>query len=39
VLALIGTALAPGGRIAQLAARRAQGDADGASPPVVVSEM
>jgi EmrB/QacA subfamily drug resistance transporter len=39
VLALAGTALAPGGRIAQLAATRAQGDADGATPPVVVTEM
>jgi EmrB/QacA subfamily drug resistance transporter len=39
VLALVGTALAPGGRIAQLAARRAQGDADGAAPPVVVIEL
>ena len=39
VLALAGTALAPGGRIAQLAARRARGEADGAASPVVVAEM
>jgi EmrB/QacA subfamily drug resistance transporter len=39
VLALIGTTLAPGGRIAQLAAHRAQSDADGAAAPVVISEM
>jgi len=39
VLALAGTALAPGGRIAQLAAHRAQSDADGVAPPVVATEM
>ena len=39
VLALAVTALAPAGRIAQLAARRAQDDADSAAPPIVVTEM
>ncbi|HJZ50145.1 MAG TPA: MDR family MFS transporter [Roseiflexaceae bacterium] len=39
VLALAGTALAPGGRIAQLAARRAQGDGEGAVQPVGVTEI
>jgi MFS family permease len=39
VLALAVTALAPAGRIAQLAARRAQDDADTAAPPIVVTEM
>jgi EmrB/QacA subfamily drug resistance transporter len=38
VLALVGTALAPGGRIAQLAARRGQGDADAAGQPVAVGD-
>ena len=39
VLALAVTALAPAGRIAQLAARRAQDDADTAAPPIEVTEM
>jgi hypothetical protein len=39
VLALIGTALAPGGRIAQLAARRAQSEGEGAAQPIGATEM
>jgi hypothetical protein len=39
LLGLAGTALAPGGRIAQLAARHGQADGEAAAQPVGVTEM